>query len=174
MTKVLELGCGLKPYQGTLDEEVIHLDRRALPHVEQVWDLEHYPWPFPDNDFDRILAFDVLEHVSDVRRVVEEVWRIAKPQARFKVRVPHWASFLAHQDPTHRASFNEHSFDYFGLGEYSYYSHARLKVLSLKETERYPRLFRFLRALSSRLERGVKKHFLDMITSITFELEVVK
>jgi SAM-dependent methyltransferase len=172
--RVLELGSGLKPYQAQAGEEVVHLDRQSLPHVEQVWNLDQCPWPFPDSSFDRVLALDVLEHVSDVRRTIEEVWRISKSGARLTVRVPHWASFLAHQDPTHRATFNEHSFDYFGQGEYSFYSHARLKVLAVVSAERYPGLCRFLRGFWPRLERGLKKHLLDMVTTITFELEVVK
>ena len=64
--------------------------------------------------------------------------------------------------------------DYFGPGKLSYYSHARLRVLSVSEEQAHPRLFRFLRFLSPRLERGVKKHFLNMILGLSFELEVEK
>ena len=152
----------------------MHLDRRPLPHIEQVWDLEQTPYPFPDNAFDLIRAMDVIEHLTDTSKVVEELWRIARPGARMTVRVPHWASYRAHRDPTHHAYFDEHSFDYFGTGEYSFYTQARLRVLSVTEELTYPRMARFLRALSRRLERGVKKHFLNMILSLTFELEVVK
>jgi SAM-dependent methyltransferase len=172
--KVLELGSGLRPYEPAPGEEVTHLDRQALPHVEQVWDLDQFPYPFMDNAFDRILAFDVLEHLCDVRRVIEELWRIARPAARLVVRVPHWASFRAHRDPTHRSSFDQHSFDYFGSGEYSYYSRARMKVVSVIEEETYPRLFRTLRAISPRFVRGIKKHLLNTVLNLTFELEVVK
>jgi SAM-dependent methyltransferase len=174
MLKVLELGSGLRPYRAQEGEEVVHLDRREMPHIEQVWDLDQFPYPFVDNEFDRILALDVLEHLADLRRTTEELWRIAKPGARMTVRVPHWTSYRAHRDPTHRTDFDEHSFDYFGLGEYSYYSTARLKVLSVVAEETYPRLFRFLHAISPRLVRGLKKHLLNMVKNLTFELEVVK
>jgi SAM-dependent methyltransferase len=156
------------------DEEVTHLDCRSLPHVEQIWDLDRFPYPFADNSFDRVLAQDVLEHLQDVRRAVEEIWRISRPGARLTIRVPHWSSFLAHRDPTHQAFFDQHSFDYFGAGPYSYYSHARLRLVSLHEQERYPRLFRFLRRVSPRLVRGLKKHLLDMTLLLTFEFEIVK
>jgi SAM-dependent methyltransferase len=172
--RVLELGSGQRPYEAQAGEEVVHLDRQQLPHVEQVWNLEQFPYPFPDSSFDRILAVDVLEHLSDVRHAVEELWRIARPGAHLTVRVPHWTSYRAHRDPTHRTDFDEHSFDYFGLGEYSYYSQARLKVLSVIEEETYPRLLRFLRSVSPRLARGLKKHLLNMVKNLAFELEVQK
>ena len=172
--KTLEIGSGLEPYPPAENEEIVHLDRLPLPHVEQVWDLDTFPYPFEDNTFDRIIATDVLEHLGDVRRTVEELWRVAKPGARVTVRVPYWSSYRAHRDPTHRAFFDEHSFDYFGPGKLSYYSHARLRVLSVSEEQAHPRLFRFLRFLSPRLERGVKKHFLNMILGLSFELEVEK
>jgi SAM-dependent methyltransferase len=172
--RILELGSGLRPCPVGEGDEVVHLDRQQLPHVEQVWDLDELPYPFADNEFDRILAVDVLEHLRDVRRSVEELWRIGRPGANLLVRVPHWTSYRAHRDPTHRTDFDEHSFDYFGLGEYSYYSKARLNVLSVAEEETYPRLFRFLRAVSPRSSRGLKKHLLNMVKNLTFELEVVK
>jgi SAM-dependent methyltransferase len=172
--KILELGSGLRPNPAPDGDEVVHLDRQSLPHVEQVWDLDEFPYPFADNEFDRILALDVMEHLRDVRRSVEELWRIARPGARVLVRVPHWASYRAHRDPTHRTDFDEHSFDYFGLGEYSYYSSARLKVLSVAEEEAYPRLSRFLRAVAPWCLRGMKKHLLNMVKNLTFELEIVK
>ena len=174
MVRILEIGSGLRPYPAKADEEVVHLDRKPLPHVEQVWDLSQLPWPFPDDAFDRILAVDVIEHLPDTCAVIEELWRISRPGARLTVRVPHWGSYRAHRDPTHQAFFDEHSFDYFGLGEYSFYSSARLKVLSVAEELTYPRLMGFLRSVSGRLERGVKKHFLNMVLSLTFELEVEK
>lgn len=172
--RILELGSGLRPYPAARGEEVVHLDRQPLPHVEQVWDLEQFPYPFPDSSFDRILAMDVLEHLSDVRRAAEELWRIARPGAHVTVRVPHWASYRAHRDPTHRTDFDEHSFDYFGLGEYSYYSQARLKVLSVTEEETYPRLARVLRAVAPWCLRAMRKHLLNMVKNLTFELEIVK
>jgi len=174
VVRVLEIGSGRRPYEAAPGEEVVHLDRRPLPHIEQVWDLEQVPYPFPDSSFDRVIALDVLEHLSGTVRVIEELWRIARPGARLLVRVPHWASYRAHRDPTHRAFFDEQSFDYFGQGEYSFYSHARLKVLSVVEELAYPRLMGFLRSVSRRLERGVKKHFLNMVLNLTFELEVEK
>jgi SAM-dependent methyltransferase len=172
--RVLELGSGLRPYPGKPGEDVVHLDRQQLPHVEQVWNLEEFPYPFSDSTFDRVIALDVLEHISDTQRIVEELWRIAKPGAKLLVRVPYWASYRAFRDPTHRTFFDEHSFDYFGLGEYSFYGPARLKVLSVTPEETYPRLFRFLGFLSERLVRGLKRHLLNMVRSLTFELEIVK
>lgn len=172
--RVLELGSGRRPYEAQAGEEVIHLDWVPLPHVEQVWNLNQFPWPFADNAFDRILALDVLEHLPDTQKVVEELWRIARAGARVIIRVPHWASYRAHRDPTHCRTFDEQSFCYYGRSEYSFYSKARLKVISVNEELTYPGLFRFLSTVAPWLGRGLKKHLLNMVKNLTFELEVVK
>ena len=35
--------------------------------------------PFPDATFDTVVSFDVLEHVDDVKRCMEEIYRVLKP-----------------------------------------------------------------------------------------------
>ncbi|MEO0108691.1 MAG: methyltransferase domain-containing protein [candidate division WOR-3 bacterium] len=174
MERVLEIGSGMHPYVGQPTEDVVHLDQFALPHVEQVWDLEQRPYPFPNDSFDRIVALDVLEHLSDVRGCLEELWRLGRAGARVTIRVPHWASFRAHRDPTHRSFFDEHSFDYFGSNDYSFYGPARFRVCSVVQELAYPRLDRLLSILVPRLARGVRKHLINMVLNLTFELEVVK
>ena len=44
--------------------------------------------PFPDNRFDRIIASEVLEHIWDDERAIEELVRVLRPGGRLAVTVP--------------------------------------------------------------------------------------
>jgi len=46
--------------------------------------------PFADNTFDRIIASEVLEHVSDDQRALHEVFRVLKPGGTLAATVPSW------------------------------------------------------------------------------------
>ncbi|MQL52258.1 methyltransferase domain-containing protein [Desulfofundulus thermobenzoicus] len=72
--KILDLGCGPNKLPGA-----IGVDIRPGPVVDVVHDLNVYPWPFADNEFDLVYASHVLEHLDDVVRAVEEIHRITKP-----------------------------------------------------------------------------------------------
>lgn len=113
MKKILELGSGKHPYKPKKGEEVIHLDIVKLPHIEVVHDLNKFPWPFEDDEFDEIIANNVLEHLNDIVKVMKEIWRILKPKGILKARVPYFAHPNAFTDPTHKQFFTLHTFDYW-------------------------------------------------------------
>ena len=46
--------------------------------------------PFPDNTFDRIIASEVLEHVSDDQVALDEILRVLKPGGTVAATVPSW------------------------------------------------------------------------------------
>src|SRR3546814_18600443 len=46
--------------------------------------------PFADSTFDRIIASEVLEHVSDDRQSLHEVFRVLKPGGTLAATVPSW------------------------------------------------------------------------------------
>lgn len=109
----LLIGCGHSRHKkvavdGKHDwNELVTLDRYAEcePHV--VHDLESLPYPFPDNHFDELHAYCVLEHCGrqgDWRFFFDqftEFWRIAKPGATFHALVPRHDSPWAWGDPSH-------------------------------------------------------------------------
>lgn len=109
--RVLELGCGFNKTPGAFGVDVIPGSQADLIH-----DLNLFPYPFDDSTWDRIICLDVLEHVEDVVRTVEEIWRIAKPSALVEISGPFMSSVHYHTDPTHRRAFTSRSFDYFCPG----------------------------------------------------------
>ena len=46
--------------------------------------------PFPDDTFDRIIASEVLEHVPDDQRSLDEIFRVLKPGGTLAATVPSW------------------------------------------------------------------------------------
>jgi SAM-dependent methyltransferase len=55
--------------------------------------------PFPDNSFDIVFSIAVLEHVADVRAVLQEAVRVTRPGGRVVMNTPtHWSWYEAHYD----------------------------------------------------------------------------
>ncbi|MGH7099577.1 MAG: class I SAM-dependent methyltransferase [Stellaceae bacterium] len=73
--RVLVVGSGGVRY-GDDDDEVIHTDVAFAPHVQVIADA--HDLPFPDRDYDLVIATAVLEHVADPQRCVGEFWRVLK------------------------------------------------------------------------------------------------
>lgn len=91
----LNLGCGadLRPYYINVDLREVLQDpkiyRREDCSLEEV-DLSKTPWPWPDSSVSEILMLDVLEHFSyrHTRALLDEAWRVLKPEGVIHVQVP--------------------------------------------------------------------------------------
>ncbi len=64
----LHLGSGLKYIPGATNVDVT-----AAGNPDVVHDLNVRPWPFETSSFDDVHAYDVLEHLEDVLRTIEEI-----------------------------------------------------------------------------------------------------
>jgi SAM-dependent methyltransferase len=123
---VLQIGAGRDERLGmTLD-----INPSVSPDI--LHDLQVMPYPIADSSFDAVYAFSILEHVRDVLGVMTELHRILVPGGFAAVLVPHFASYSAFTDPTHRAGLSVQSFDYLVDGtvfgtQYGFYSKARFK-----------------------------------------------
>lgn len=110
---VLELGCGVRPTPGAIHHDrIIH-----SPHVDVAHDLDVLPWPWPDESFDEIIAFDVLEHLKlEVAQWLDEAWRILHPGGMLRLRLPAFDNPVSFRDPTHQRLFHEETFYYWQPG----------------------------------------------------------
>jgi SAM-dependent methyltransferase len=177
--KVLELGCG-----NVKRVNSVCVDYYNVNNADVVWDLNKFPWPFKDNEFDEIQAHHVIEHLVDFLSVMKEIWRISKKGAKVIIRVPHCSSMGAWTNPTHKQAF--------GIGSFNY--------LTPNSTEPYTKNERFLIKKATLSWKGeckviplfLKKamdelinsrptmfeshfvYFLGGFNEIYFELEVVK
>lgn len=112
--KILDLGCGihkLKPKHP--DHKVIGVDKVKVEGVDVVHDLDIFPYPFKDSEFDMVYASHFLEHVKDLELTLKEIQRILKPKGILQGRVPHFSCGVTYRDPTHKRFFSYFSFEYF-------------------------------------------------------------
>ena len=56
------------------------------PHVKKdiEWNLNKYPYPFEDNSIDYIYAFGIIEHLDNLKQLMEEMHRILKPNSKLR------------------------------------------------------------------------------------------
>lgn len=108
--KTLQLGCGVRPIEGAYNHD------RTLhsPHIDLAFDLDVLPWQIDSEEFDKIIALDVMEHLRlDVQQWLDECWRILKPDGVLVLRLPAWDNPVSYRDPTHRRVFHPETFHYW-------------------------------------------------------------
>ena len=125
--KKVDFGCGASKKPGFIGVDIL-----ALPGVDIVHDFTQFPFPFEDNSLDEIWMDNVLEHLPNPMRVVEELWRMSKNGTKITIAVPYFRSHYAFIDPTHVNFFGVNWFNYFDprhiFQTKMQYSHARLNV----------------------------------------------
>jgi SAM-dependent methyltransferase len=106
--RVLDVGCGAHKIPGA-----VGIDHSPAEGVDVVYDLDCYPWPFPDNAFDRAICRHSLAHLANIVRTMEELHRILRPGGIIEIVTPHFSSDNAFTDVTIRWSFGYRSMDFF-------------------------------------------------------------
>ncbi len=126
----LLLGCGnsrnkLMYVKNKVDwEELITLDIKPSAKPDILHDLNDFPYPFPDNYFDEIHAYEVMEHLGclgDWQFFFDqwtELSRITKPDGLFFGTSPHHTSPWAWGDPSHTRIITQESFSFLSQPMY--------------------------------------------------------
>lgn len=124
MTK-LSVGCGKKPPE----PDLVRLDKSPLVKPDVVWDLNEFPYPFDDSSFSGIECFEVIEHLDNIPKTMEEFHRILQANGLLIITTPHFSCANSFVDPTHKWHLSYFSFDYFCEGhDLSYYSESRYRI----------------------------------------------
>lgn len=120
MTRHLDLGCGLKPrnpYDATnlhgIDIRSFDTDLIPSNFEYKSANLSIEPIPYEDDYFDSVSAFDFLEHiprqlvlqngvtVNAFINIMNEIFRVLKPNGKFFALTPVYPHASAFVDPTH-------------------------------------------------------------------------
>lgn len=172
----LNLGCGtdIKP-------DYVNLDGVPLEGVDIVHNLEIFPYPFEDDTFEEIIAINVLEHLPDTIKVMEELWRISRNGAKVVIRIPYWNSIDFVTDPTHKKLFNEYTFEFFDplnarCRRRPYYSKARFCILKEYFYIFLPRLgyVKLQNPIAKRFLSALAHYLCNIIRVLEYTFTVVK
>jgi len=146
--KILDIGCDGKKYVSPNPEDVVvGLDIQQFPGVDVIFDLETAPMPFEDESFDMVHSSHNIEHINNRVQLMDQIWRILKPDGVFEVIVPH------HSNPVGKRLEHHGYFSLQGFGslvpeEKEKYIRGRFEIVERKIKLIQP--FRFLEPLAVR------------------------
>lgn len=102
--KLLDLGCGNKPYYDIYSETCdssVGCDVPSTLHKNSVVEVEcaaeDIGRHFPENSFDSVLCTEVLEHTSDDMKVISNVNKLLKPGGSLLISSPF--IYVLHEPP---------------------------------------------------------------------------
>lgn len=165
----LDLGCGSRRRFG-----YIGMDKWRSGTVDIVCDLEQ-GFPIESDSVDGIYCHHFLEHVSNLPFLMKEIFRVCRPGALVEVTVPYYASVGAFKDPTHVNFFTEETFRYFSKdhwygSDYGFDVHFQMKKIRYLYMPPFHKVSLVLPFVMPLLRR----HLINVIHSMTVELEVIK
>ena len=111
---ILEVGCGIGSIAYALSQQGYHIIGTDISHEAIAYGRKKYPnvtlevhpaevLPYDDQSFDRILSFDLLEHIEQVDRHIEQVYRILKPGGVYLLQTPNKISNVVFETLSHRS-----------------------------------------------------------------------
>ncbi|MCX6776235.1 MAG: methyltransferase domain-containing protein [Candidatus Micrarchaeota archaeon] len=111
--KTLDLGCGNDKLSGAVGVDIDPNSKADILH-----DLNVMPYPFENNEFDYVRMKHSLEHLRDIKEVLNEVIRITKPKGKILLQYPHFSSESAYTNYDHK--------HYLGLSSFMNFPHLKL------------------------------------------------
>ena len=174
-SKTLDIGCGKHKFPGS-----VGMDKVKLDGVDVIHDINKFPWPFKNNEFNCIKMSHVIEHCDSIVDTMQEVHRVTCHFGVVEITTPHYTDAISWSDITHKWHLNTRAFRYFDPNyKTNYYSNARFEILDsyieisnlfkiigieyLVNLERKNRIWRFFRNFWELylcfLIRGKNMHF---------------
>ena len=112
--KILDVGCGTKPYKEMFDySEYIGLEidspeNRKNKNIDFFYDGKIFP--FKDSEFDSIVVNQVLEHIFNPDEFLDEIKRVLKPGGKILLTVPFvWDE---HEQPCDYARYSSYGLNF--------------------------------------------------------------
>lgn len=168
--KKLNLGCRKDIKQGYINLDIVNLKGVDVKH-----DLTKFPYPFSDNYFDEILSLGTLELINaDFIKIMEELYRICKPDAIIKIRSPVFPNMCSAQDPLTKKFMTYNTFEYFN--DEWHYSKARFKTLEKKYIYSLNPKLKWLSFIPNIFPKFYTRFLFNVFPSncIYYELKVIK
>ena len=194
-TKHLDLGSSVKPRNPYNKDELFAIDVQenigSIPGVTYIQhDFALKPLPFPDNFFDSISAFDLIEHiprqifVDSKAKIIfpfvvlmSEIYRVLKPSRLLLCVTPGYPNPAAFQDPTHVNFITIETAQYFCTPSiyatiYGFKGNFSIKVNRFEVHTNY--IDMSIPYWRKTLRRWHRKFFKGGLSHIVWELEALK
>ena len=160
--RILDAGAGEQPYRdlcahltyvsqdfceydGRGDDRGLQMDSWGPKGLDIVGDIADIPEP--DASFDAILCTEVLEHLPDPQRALDEFARLLRPGGKLILTAPFCS--LTHFSPFHFAS---------GFNRYFYSHHLAIRGFDVVELTANGNYFEFLAQELRRLPEVAEQH----------------
>jgi len=161
----LNIGAGKNKITG-----FVSIDKADLKETDIRHDLDKYPYPITSNSVTEIYAENIVEHIENLPKFMEEIHRITKNQAKIIIIVPYYNYHGAYRDPTHKHFFTADSMEYYTeQSRLKYYSKARFKI---KKIKLIPTMLG--KIIPSPIRNYIGMIIGEIIKEIQFELETEK
>lgn len=142
--KILDIGCGSKPYAQYFKCKYIGLD----PYDKINADLIANAWSIPvsDEKFDGVILNQSLEHIEKTTETISEIKRILKPGGICIITVPHTMRNHASPIPSNKVEFNnfdKNKIKYFNVDYFRFTKFGLIcifkdfQIIKLEETSGY-------------------------------------
>jgi SAM-dependent methyltransferase len=117
----LNLGCGNRLMKGYLN-----LDNNDNCQPDVRHDLNSYPYPFVDGQFDEVYCDHVIEHLDDALDFLQECHRITRDGGMVIVKCPHFSCNWIH--PRHKTAISSKLFDFLDDERSENYGQAKFQL----------------------------------------------
>lgn len=164
----LNVGCGRDIRDGW-----VNVDTVELPGVDVICDLDDHPkLPYDDDTVNEIHASHLIEHLHNPLPLLQELWRVAHPDAKAVFRCPYGSSDDADEDPTHVRRMYVGSWGFFSQpfywrADYGYRGDWRTSLVQL-------RLYPDLSGISDREAQAMIRFERNVVAEMVATLTPVK
>jgi SAM-dependent methyltransferase len=171
----LNLGCGdnLMPKEkGWVNQDIFQFGE-----IDDVFDFNKYPLKYKDNSFEVIRIWNCLFLVKDFVRFMQEVYRIAKPNARIIIQTQFFLSTESANYPYNYTQTNYNSFNIFlKNAEFNKKTGVELTIIKRRWIFSENRFLKFLNLIPNIFPKiyGRFFYFLFPSNKLFFELKVIK
>ena len=110
MKRCLNFGCGVNFRDSSKKIKWDNVDVQNSPKLKKSFDFNKFPYPLKSDNYDYVYAKSIIEHLWDLDKVFDELWRICKNGAIIEIGVPHYSNKGAYDDIQHVHFFNDRTF----------------------------------------------------------------
>lgn len=147
----------------------VNIDYDPMMNADLYLDLNEEQIPFPDSVVHYVFSHHAIEHIENFLWLMEELYRVCKPNALMKITVP-YVTTTEHNliNPFHKTHFTEHKFRFF---DDIYRGYKKVCIKTEQVDIEYNDEFK---DKSHSEQEYARKHYFNVVRQINFRLRIMK